>query len=136
MLIWVGHVPVRREIRDLKNAFPDQWSLYLLGLRAFHDTDQTDPLSAYQICGLIVHYANIQMETDSVLGIHGRPFKAWQDAQGIPGKEGGYCPHQNGLFLAWHRPYLALYEVGISYVFDLPLLLKLATLLMRVLTYQ
>ena len=77
-----------------------------------------------------------KIETDGVLGIHGRPFKVWQDAQGIPGKEGGYCPHQNGLFLAWHRPYLALYEVGISHVFDLPLPLQFSYSVGRVLTYQ
>ncbi|KAF2793120.1 Di-copper centre-containing protein [Melanomma pulvis-pyrius CBS 109.77] len=101
----LGHVPIRREIRDLKNNFPDQWSLYLLGLRAFHDSEQTNPLSFYEISG-----------------IHGRPYKVWQDAQGLPGKLGGYCPHQNPLFLAWHRPYLVLYEQEIyKYVRDIAL---------------
>ena len=31
-----------------------------------------------------------------------------------PGSGGGYCTHTSNLFLPWHRPYLALYEVRMS----------------------
>jgi hypothetical protein len=49
-------------------------------------------------------------------GIHGRPFKTWGDVPGLDHKIGtsGYCPHGNILFLGWHRPYLALYEVSLG----------------------
>jgi hypothetical protein len=45
--------------------------------------------------------------------IHGRPYKPVLNAPGIPSKIGhsGYCPHSMALFLGWHRPYLALFEV-------------------------
>jgi hypothetical protein len=35
----------------LQNDFPDQWNLYLLGLKDFQEVDQLDPLSYYQIAG-------------------------------------------------------------------------------------
>ncbi|KAF2257857.1 Di-copper centre-containing protein [Lojkania enalia] len=88
-----GNPGVRREIHDMKSNFPDQWNLYILGLRSFQMMDQDDFLSFYQIAG-----------------IHGMPFKPWGGADGIEGKQTGYCPHINILFLHWHRPYLALYE--------------------------
>jgi len=46
-----GPVPIRREIRDLEQNYPDVWSLYLLGLDAFQKLDENDPLSYYQIAG-------------------------------------------------------------------------------------
>ncbi|KAF2663037.1 Di-copper centre-containing protein [Lophiostoma macrostomum CBS 122681] len=89
-----GNVPIRREIHDLKDKFPDQWNIYLLGLRALQLEDHTSPTSYYQIAG-----------------IHGRPLKVWEGAMGrsdhTPGQ---YCPHSNTMFLGWHRAYLALYE--------------------------
>lgn len=50
----------------------------------------------------------------SGLGIHGRPYRVWEGARGLEDKIGiaGYCPHNNQLFITWHRPYLALFEVG------------------------
>jgi len=47
--------------------------------------------------------------------IHGRPYDVWGDAPGKKNKIGkaGYCPHGNELFLGWHRPYLALFEVSV-----------------------
>ncbi|KAF1937431.1 tyrosinase [Clathrospora elynae] len=90
-----GNPFVRREVRDLKNYYPDQWNLYLLALESLHWADQTDPYSFFGLAG-----------------IHGRPYQIWEDAPGIDAKIGtaGYCPHSNGLFLGWHRPYVALFE--------------------------
>lgn len=87
-----GNVYVRREIRDLMDNYPDQWSLYMLALDSLHRADQSDPFSFYGLAS-----------------IHGRPYKTWGDAPGLPEKIGkaGYCPHDNELFLGWHRPYLA-----------------------------
>ena len=83
----------RLEVRQLEqNA--DQWNIFLLGLRLFQMTDQTNQTSYYQIAG-----------------IHGRPYIPWD---GVPAAEGinspGYCLHLSNLFLTWHRPYLALFE--------------------------
>jgi hypothetical protein len=59
-------------------------------------------------------------------GIHGLPYQKWpsNDAwDGIPVREldltnekefGGFCTHSSILFLTWHRPYLALFEVSLS----------------------
>lgn len=109
----LGNVPVRREIRDLQNNYPDQWSLYLQGLEALHWSDQNDPLSLY---GIASEFNDARLPADTKqlsVGIHGRPYRTWGDAPGLAHKIGtsGYCPHSNMLFLGWHRPYLALFEV-------------------------
>lgn len=49
-----GSVPLRLEVRDLQNNYPDQWNLYLLGLQAFYQLDETSDLSYYGIAGNIV----------------------------------------------------------------------------------
>lgn len=46
-----GPVPLRREIRSLQADFPDQWTLYILGLKDFQEVDENDLLSYYQIAG-------------------------------------------------------------------------------------
>ena len=52
-----------------------------------------------------------------IAGIHGMPFVPWEGAGGnrpVQGSGwGGYCTHGNVLFPTWHRPYVALYEVGV-----------------------
>jgi tyrosinase len=108
---------VRREIRDLKENYPDQWNLYLLGLGSLQWTTQSDALSYYSIASTC-HSTDWYMAGSNtrVSGIHGRPFRTWANAPGLDHKIGaaGYCPHGNILFLGWHRPYLALFEVGFS----------------------
>lgn len=44
---------MRREIRDLMDNYPDQWSLYMLALDSLHRADQSDPFSFY---GLACRY--------------------------------------------------------------------------------
>ncbi|EMR83072.1 putative tyrosinase precursor protein [Botrytis cinerea BcDW1] len=89
-----GSVPLRREIRDLQHNFPDQWTLYILGLQAFQQLDEKSDLSWYGIAG-----------------IHGRPYRPWGGVQGDnPAGWQGYCTHSSILFAPWHRPYLALFE--------------------------
>ncbi|KAF1830624.1 Di-copper centre-containing protein, partial [Decorospora gaudefroyi] len=99
MLTNSGNVFVRREVRDLKDNFPDQWTLYMLALESLHWSDQKDPYSFFGLAS-----------------IHGRPYKTWGDAPGLSYKIGtaGYCPHGNELFMPWHRPYLALFEAILS----------------------
>lgn len=86
-------VQSRQEIRQLqKNA--DQWNIFLLGMKRFQETDQSDMKSYYQIAG-----------------IHGRPYVPWDDSPPKSGLDSpGYCMHVLNLFLAWHRAYLALFE--------------------------
>ena len=86
-------VQPRLEIRQLEEN-PDQWNLFLLGMRKFQQTNQTNMTSYY-----------------SIAGIHGRPYIAWNGVPSAPGVQGpGYCAHLLNLFLAWHRAYLALFE--------------------------
>ncbi|MCJ1437735.1 hypothetical protein MMC27_007122 [Xylographa pallens] len=96
---------VRRNIEVLQTQFPDVFNLYILALSRFQSTgdEETDKnndigTSYFQICG-----------------IHGTPFINWQEDPTAPQYNGiaaGYCTHASVLFLPWHRPYLALYEVG------------------------
>ena len=108
-----GHAPLRREVNVLKQNFPDQWNIYILGLRALQLADHTLPTSYYQIAGQQQNAQYAICVTKSATGIHGRPKKAWEGAVGLgSGDVGQYCPHNNQMFVTWHRPYLALYEVG------------------------
>lgn len=51
-LIWnIGSVGVRRELRDLKTNYPDQFTLYILGLQALMNRPATSDLSYYGIAG-------------------------------------------------------------------------------------
>ncbi|KAK4239408.1 hypothetical protein C8A03DRAFT_42953 [Achaetomium macrosporum] len=93
-----GAVPLRRELRDLQENYPDQFNLLILGLKSLEGQDESKLTSYYQIAG-----------------IHGMPYKPWNgvgsdtDWQSSSGF-GGYCTHSSILFLTWHRPYLALFE--------------------------
>lgn len=41
------------------------------------------------------------------------PYEDWDGVPPVAGyEERGYCTHMSALFLPWHRPYLALYEVS------------------------
>lgn len=48
-----GAIPERREIRQLQKN-KDQWTLYILGLSLMQFLDQSEPLSFYQISGMMV----------------------------------------------------------------------------------
>ncbi|KAH9980147.1 photo-regulated tyrosinase [Lactifluus volemus] len=88
--------PNRREINDLIQD-PVQFSLYIQALTIMFKDSQSDIISHFGIGG-----------------IHGLPFKEWDDAGGnnpVSGSQwGGYCTHGSMLFPTWHRPYVALYE--------------------------
>lgn len=89
-------VPSRLELRELQKL-PEQWNLYLLALDYLQFMNQSEDTSWY-----------------GLTGIHGRPYKPWNDAQASSEAmaNSGYCTHVSGIFLTWHRPYLALYEVS------------------------
>ena len=47
------------------------------------------------------------------------PYESWDGVPPVPGYEQrGYCTHMSVLFLSWHRPWLALYEVCQQYLGD------------------
>src|SRR4051812_37366861 len=89
-----GQVPLRKEIRTLIQD-PIQFNLFVLALQRFYQQPQTSDTSYYGISG-----------------IHGRPYKVWNNVFGAQGTNpnAGYCTHSDVLFPSWHRPYLALYE--------------------------
>lgn len=105
--------------------------LYLLALLAMQRDGDDDALSYFQLSGagapLGTHRAVLTMA-----GIHSRPYIEWNGAgPRIEGSWGGYCPHaasspprprpvsagsplttlQENIFMPWHRPYIALFEV-------------------------
>ena len=97
-----GAIPLRREVRELQANSPELWTLYLLGLQRFQQVTEDKPLSYFQIAG-----------------IHGLPYEKWPDRDwnDMPESQDpngfkGFCTHSSILFLPWHRPYLALFEVS------------------------
>ena len=47
-------------------------------------------------------------------GIHGLPYKSWDQSFGETTQDTGYCTHGSNLFPTWHRAYVALFEVNYS----------------------
>ncbi|KJZ76437.1 hypothetical protein HIM_04166 [Hirsutella minnesotensis 3608] len=89
-----GAVPLRRSINDLQAAGGPQWDLYLLALLALQQ-DPDDRITSYF----------------QLAGIHGAPYIEWNGAgAGVNGDWRGYCPHNENLFLSWHRAYVVLFE--------------------------
>lgn len=87
-----GQWPLRQELTKFSKS-QEMWDLYIQALLAFQAVPVDDPLSYYQIAG-----------------IHGWPQGPWDGVGGIG--QAGFCMHLSVLFPLWHRPYLALYEVG------------------------
>ncbi|KAK1970542.1 Di-copper centre-containing protein [Colletotrichum sublineola] len=88
-----GEVPIRRNINSIYNERGPHWDLYVGALTAMQDTNETDPISYFQLAG-----------------IHGQPYMAWSGGGPQTGIDTGYCPHNQALFGTWHRGYLSLYE--------------------------
>jgi|SRR5690242_8705086 len=109
----LGNPFLRLEVRDMEANYPDQWSLYLLGLDQLHMTDQQDSLSYYGLAGENALPLGLKRIDIVPAAIHGKPYTTHLNAPGLSHKIGssGYCPHSMALFLGWHRPYLALFEV-------------------------
>ncbi|KAI1265324.1 Di-copper centre-containing protein [Xylariaceae sp. FL1019] len=89
-----GQPPSRLDIHVLEDTGGPLWDLFIRGLDALQAMPAEDPQS---------HFA--------VAGIHGMPFEPYNGVGPVLGGSGaGYCPHGQKQFIAWHRPYLALYE--------------------------
>ena len=93
------------------------------------ETDE--PLSYFQIAGKETLKFDLEYSTMTadIEGIHGLPYTTWPKREwnkDIPGKKidpekdwfGGFCTHSSILFLTWHRPYLALFEVCLVVLFS------------------
>jgi tyrosinase len=97
--VMTNSVEPRLEIRQLASD-TDQFNIFILGLQALQHQSESYFLSYYELST-----------------IHGAPSRSWDGVQGVPGGPQvfpGYCTHQSNVFLPWHRPYLALYEVSWS----------------------
>ncbi|KAK0712469.1 common central domain of tyrosinase-domain-containing protein [Lasiosphaeria miniovina] len=70
-----------------------QRSLFLHALRRLQKRDPSKKLSFFQIGG-----------------IHGMPYKPWDEDTKPATPNEGYCTHDSLLFPCWHRPYMMLFE--------------------------
>ena len=87
-----GERPSRQEISTFAASGP-AYDLFVLALRQLQSTNQSDPLSYFQIAG-----------------IHGYPRIPWDGVVGT-GPYQGFCTHSAVVFPTWHRAYVALFEV-------------------------
>ncbi|KAI1141556.1 Di-copper centre-containing protein [Hypoxylon sp. FL0543] len=89
-----GERPARWEVNALQAEGGPQWDLFIQALAALQNKAETDELSHFRISG-----------------IHGMPYAPFNGVGPVPGGSGGgFCPHGETQFVAWHRPYVALYE--------------------------
>jgi tyrosinase len=109
----LGSLPLRREVRDLEANFPDQFNLFILAMSRMQRKSKDDPQSYFQITGESIRISpTLGRVLTRMKGIHGMPYKVWNNAKGISDFQfGGYCTHSSILFVPWHRPFLALFEV-------------------------
>ncbi|KAI1211298.1 Di-copper centre-containing protein [Annulohypoxylon truncatum] len=111
-----GERPSRWEINALEHEGGPRWDLYIQGLAALQNKTETDERSHFSIAGEIIHQPSRPSWFSSILiqhlvGIHGMPYVPYNGVGPAPGGSGGgFCPHGEAQFVAWHRPYLALYE--------------------------
>ncbi|EPS37212.1 hypothetical protein H072_9127 [Dactylellina haptotyla CBS 200.50] len=86
-------VALRKEIREMIGNHTE-FSLFILALHRLQRVPQ-----------------NIDTSYFALAGIHGAPYKAWDNVNSDGGDPNrGYCAHNDAMFLPWHRPYMALFE--------------------------
>lgn len=57
-----GSVGIRRELRDLQTSYPDQFTLYILGLDSLMNRRATSDLSYYGIAGMSMSNGMMKFE--------------------------------------------------------------------------
>jgi len=111
-----GEVKSRLEIDDLITMGQgDCFNLFLLALSALQkDTSST---GYYGLAGSYARFISFFLLT-LWLGIHGLPTDTWDGVNRvIIDRFGGYCAHGVYTFPTWHRPFLALFEVKLHYLY-------------------
>lgn len=107
-----GDVPLRQEFSawslDKKNK--EQLILFILALRRFQNIPPAARDSYFQIAGVLSSSRLLYMLTQSRAGIHGMPYKSWDEPNVAEVGKKAYCTHANVLFPPWHRLYIVLYE--------------------------
>lgn len=90
-----NEVHSRLEVSDLAANRPNQWTLFIGGMRRWMDGNSANSTGYYAIAG-----------------IHGVPRTSWNGVGQCSScsDADGYCCHDSVLFPAWHRTYMALYE--------------------------
>lgn len=107
-----GERPFRQEFSIFKDSGA-AFDLYIQALYYFTQEDQGNEQSYFSIAGNCASYPWPLCQKNNARlfsGIHGYPFVTWDGVQGD--FQAGYCTHESILFPPWHRPYLALFEVG------------------------
>ena len=107
-----GTLPSRFEISSFSQSGP-AWDLFILSLYEIQRSNQSDPLSYFQIAGNECSSdsdSGQRADICSSTGVHGYPQAPYDGVQGTCTYP-GYCMHAATPFSTWHRPYLALYEV-------------------------
>ncbi|KAI1380356.1 Di-copper centre-containing protein [Hypoxylon crocopeplum] len=127
-----GERPVRWEINTLQAEGGPRWysehqdkfegdsfliharDLYIQGLAALQNKTETDEGSHFSLAGKTndcLDYIGTSMFTAIYAGIHGMPYAPYNGVGPVPGgSDGGFCPHGETQFVAWHRLYVILYE--------------------------
>jgi tyrosinase len=105
----------RLEIRELEKDV-DQWNLFLLGFKRLKEVNSTDHFSYYRLAGESTCIFDVYGRFLYDLGIHGYPFSSYDGVDRCHScfDDIGYCPHASTLFMTWHRPHLALFEVSFT----------------------
>jgi tyrosinase len=90
-----GNVLPRYEVRQLKDKYLDQWTLFILAMRSWYTQSQTSSTSYFGIAN-----------------IHGVPLGSYNGVSQCSNCGGatGYGVHDSVLFPPWHRAYMALFE--------------------------
>lgn len=107
-----GERPFRLEFSVFRNSGPP-FDLYIQALYYFTQEDQSNELSYFSVAGNCLFdlwLLDERNNTRCLTGIHGYPYRSWDGVDGA--FDAGYCTHESILFPTWHRPYLALFEVG------------------------
>ena len=120
----VSGVIARLDVDVMLSQQPDTFNLFLLALEALqsHVDPETgrgldqDKMGYFEIAGSSISLTKAmspELTPRAPAGIHGLPNRPWDDVRNDKSPGGGsYCPHGSIYFPTWHRPYVALMEVG------------------------
>ncbi|KAF9221154.1 Di-copper centre-containing protein [Gyrodon lividus] len=116
----------RIPVEELKDDYPYQWSLFVLGYAWIKGSPIPFP-------GVVQPPLKNSISLMEIGGVHGRPYREWagdrripkeaqadfshvdkKDTNPSPSRFGGYCNHASITFPSWHRPYVMCIEQAIG----------------------